>query len=197
MLDHVEKDIADEASIAIRHTATQANIALHHTATRANFALHHTASQANFATRTLGDQALNIQNRLVGVKPVLWELSQVLLAFFSREKLAKYLRSHLLGLLTRLFTLVSLYRAAEYASGDENDAEVTMLHKEAILSYTVLLQFVRLTKVLQITSITGSFVHMLDRMVKDVVSPLGSEPRSFGLVQSINRCSNPVCGRLP
>ena len=52
---------------------------------------------------------------------------------------------------------------------DEHVAEVGFLHSEAILSYTVFLQLVQTMRVLQLTSLTGSFVYLLSRMMKDVI----------------------------
>ena len=88
---------------------------------------------------------------------------------FSASRLQKYLLNDAVELTARVLCLVSLFLAANYTREDYETVKVGMLHKESILSFTVLLLWIRLVRVMQISSTTGALVYMLNMMIRDVV----------------------------
>ena len=89
--------------------------------------------------------------------------------FFASSRLQKYLANDSLELFTRVLCLVSLSLAANYTRDDYEAVKVGLLDKESILSFTVLLLWFRLVRVMQVSSITGALVYMLNMMIRDVV----------------------------
>ena len=87
---------------------------------------------------------------------------------FSARRIGYYLRYNSLDLIARILCIISLTLADEYGGGDHANARVTIMAKESVLSYTVLVLWLRLLKVLSVTSTMGSFVYMLGRMLSDI-----------------------------
>ena len=90
-------------------------------------------------------------------------------AFFSASRLQRYLVNDSLELFTRVLCLVSLILAADYSEEDYAAIDLHILHKESILSFTVLLLWIRLVQVMKIFSTTGALVYMLNMMLRDVL----------------------------
>ena len=73
-------------------------------------------------------------------------------------------------------------------------APVSMIHvdQEVILSFAVLLLWIRKLKVLQVFKLTGSFVFMIFEMMVDVVKvrlALGPSSGSFGILSPDLSCA--------
>ena len=96
-------------------------------------------------------------------------VSMTLQALIAPSRLQKYLANDSLELLTRVLCLVSLWLAADYSQKDYEAVHVNMFHKESILSFTVLLLWIRLVQVMKIFSSTGALVYMLNMMLRDVI----------------------------
>ena len=73
-------------------------------------------------------------------------------------------------MIARILCLVSLANAHYYNEADFNAIRTGAFAREAILTYTVILLWLRQMKILQITRSTGAFVYMLSRMFGDVLS---------------------------
>ena len=111
--------------------------------------------------------------RRVGLEPIAIDISKLVLIpcatvsnalwttlqpFFSANRLQKYLANDARELCTHVLCLVSLCLAVNYTREDYEAVKVGLLHKESILSFTVLLLWIRLVQVMKIFSSTGALV---------------------------------------
>mmetsp|Transcript_47423 Transcript_47423/g.106934 ORF Transcript_47423/g.106934 Transcript_47423/m.106934 type:complete len:888 (-) Transcript_47423:215-2878(-) len=95
----------------------------------------------------------------------LWVTMQ---GFLSRNRLMKYVNEAWIDLAVSLLCALCLFYADEYDQQDYESTQIGLFDKEAILSYTVLLLWIKQIRLLQVTSKTGAFVYMLGIMLQDV-----------------------------
>eukprot|EP00966_Prymnesium_polylepis_P089491 2071878-Prymnesium_polylepis.3 len=80
------------------------------------------------------------------------------------ERYRFYIEQNAMDFVPRIFCILSLIGAVRYEADDFAKSTISVLDREAILSYTVILLWIKQVHILQITSATGTFVYMIGRM---------------------------------